>query len=136
MGNRKLKRELVEKWLKTNRRFLKIKCIERETNLKENTIQRFVKNDSRLTTIKITRIFKWLMKLPDMAEEDLIIKTNKCFNISAVERGINVKRGMIQKHIKYGRKIYPRTFELIEKWQLELLKPIKKWEQNQTVYKN
>ena len=129
MKEKQSKRKYVENWLDINKKILNIKAIEREIKVPENSIQRFTKDDIKISTRRISQIEKWMKRLLDYENEDLLKFSYKFFNISAIEREKDISKGVIQKHNKYGRKLNKETLSKIENWQIKLLEPIKIREQ-------
>lgn len=127
MNHRELKRQRVENWIISNKTFLHFKAIERETGIPENTIQKFSKAGTTISARRITRIYKWLKTLISKSDEVWIIENKKYLNITAIEIHIEVRKGTVQKFIKYGRKLDKYVIESLEKWQCKLLEPIHSW---------
>ena len=127
MKPRKLKRKKVENWILINKKFLKIKAIEREVNIPANTIQKYIKNGVLINGRKITRIYNWILKLAATNDNIWIFTHYKYLNIRSIEREIKTQKGTIQKHIKYKRRLNDKTTKSLQDWQNEFLSPIEEW---------
>lgn len=127
MNKKKIKRDRVENWILSNKRFLKIKPIERKLRLPVNTIQKFTNGKGVITDKQITVIYKFLTKTLFGNDIDWLNKNYEYLNIRSIEREISCKKGTLQKLIKYDRKVNEMTLKVLENWQNDLLAPIEQW---------